>query len=129
MPRRAPGGFTLIETLIALAILMVALLLGLPLVLEQPRILARVEAQREATRAIEAALEALRAGEVPLAPARIHGFALSAGEPAPRGLTLWIDVAPAGAPYLYDVTLRTRVDVRGQPLERRVETLIWRPPA
>jgi len=128
MPRHPRAGFSLVETLVALAILMVALLLGLPLLLEQPRVLARVEAQRQATRAIEATLEALRAGEVPLQPARVQGFALAAGEPAPRGLALWLDVAPAGPPYLYDVTLRTRVDVLGQPLERRVETLIWSPP-
>ena len=128
MPRHASAGFSLIEALIALAILMVALLLGLPLVLQQPRVLARIEAQREATRAIEATLEALRAGEVPLQPQRIQGFALAAGEPAPRGLALWIDVAPAGPPYLYLVSLRTRVDVLGQPLERQVETLVWSPP-
>lgn len=127
MPRRA-GGFTLVETLIALAVLMVALLLGLPLLLEQPRILARVEAQRQATRAIEAAIESLRAGEVPLQAARVQNVALAAGSPAPPGLTLWIDVAPADLPYLYSVTLRTRIDVRGHPLERQVETLIWSPP-
>lgn len=128
MPRRAPGGFTLVETLIALAILMTALLLALPLVLEQPRVLARIQAQRQATRAIEATLEALRAGEVPLASTRIQGLALSAGSPVSPGLSLWIDVQPAGPPHLWAVTVRTRTDVLGHALERQVETLIWSPP-
>ena len=128
MPRRAPSGFSLVETLIALAVLTVALLLALPLVLEQPRALRRIQAQRQATRAIEATLEALRAGEVPLAPMRLQGLALSAGEPAPPGLTLWIDTQPAGPPHLWAVTVRTRIDVLGHPLTREVETMIWSPP-
>jgi prepilin-type N-terminal cleavage/methylation domain-containing protein len=123
MHTRAPHGFTLIETLAALFLLTLTLLLGLGLVLQHPRIVRRLDAQREALHTMEATLEALRAGALPLAsqdlpPVGRHRMALS------------VRIAPAGdPPGLYRVEVRARYLVEGQPRERTVESLLWRPSA
>lgn len=114
-------GFTLVETLVALALLTLALLLGLGLVLQHPRIVHRLDAQREAVHLLEATLEALRAGGIPLASQTLP----PAG---PRKVALSIEVTPASTPPgLYRVQVRAAWQVQGQPKERSVETLVWRP--
>ena len=60
------SGFTLIESLVALALITLALFLGTKLILMEPRILERLEAGERAIRALEAALETLRSGDLPL---------------------------------------------------------------
>jgi prepilin-type N-terminal cleavage/methylation domain-containing protein len=129
MPRGAGnGGFTLLETLIALVILGFALLFVLSLVLNQPRMLKRLDAQRQAYRAIEGTLEAVRAGAIPLQTANFSGFDFLAGTPAPPDLSLQMDVlalpAPAG---LYKVSLSAHYKVAGQGMDQKVQTLVWQP--
>lgn len=115
-------GFTLVETLVALALLTLALLLGLGLVLQHPRIVRRLDAQREAIHTLEATVEALRAGAIPLSSQTLPPV-------GPRKLALSIHVAPEGYPSgLYRVQVRAAWQVEGQPRERAVETLVWRPP-
>src|SRR5436305_14727742 len=100
---RAQSGFTLIEALLAATLLTLALLLGMALILQQRRIVRRLDAQRAALHEIEATLDALRAGAIPLAPQRIDPR--NAADPA--GLALWIEVQPAGyPPGLWPGTLR-----------------------
>lgn len=115
-------GFTLVETLVALALLTLALLLGLGLVLQHPRIVRRLDAQREAIHHLEATLEALRAGALPLASQSLP----PAGA---RKMALSIQIAPEGyPPGLYRVRVRASYLIEGQARERDVETLLWRPP-
>lgn len=130
--RRPPTerGFTLIESLVALAVLSVALLLGMGLVLQLPGVVRRVDAHRQALRAMEAALEALRAGELPLASARLvspPSPAVSSGS-APAGLAVWIEIQPVSPPGLHEVLVRARYPAAGKIVERQVETLVYRPP-
>lgn len=123
MRSRAPHGFTLIETLVALVLLTLVLLLGLGLVLQHPRIVRRLDAQREALQTLEATLEAVRAGALPLASQELPPV-------GPRGMTPSVQVEPAGyPPGLYHVEVRVRYTVEGQPRDRKVESLLWRPPA
>jgi prepilin-type N-terminal cleavage/methylation domain-containing protein len=122
-------GFSLVETLIALAILGIALLLGLSLLLQQPRIALRLDGERQAYRAIEATLESVRAGLIPLQTAEFQSFVTAAGGPAPADLKLSMDVQPAGSPGLYQITLRVRYQVAGFPHEKSVDTLVWQPPS
>jgi len=63
---RAPAGFSLIEVLIALTLLGIALLLGMDLVLQNPRVVLRLDGERQAFRAMESTMEAVRAGVIPL---------------------------------------------------------------
>jgi len=126
--RGRPRGFTLIEVLVALAILGVALLMGLALVLQHPRIVKRTDGERQAYRALESTLEAVRAGVIPLASARLDGFATAVGTPAPKDLTIWMAVSPTDLPGLYHVALRATYTVLREKHEKRLQTLVWRPP-
>ncbi|HEX3128707.1 MAG TPA: prepilin-type N-terminal cleavage/methylation domain-containing protein [Thermoanaerobaculia bacterium] len=122
MPPRLTSGFSLVESLIALLVLSVALLMGLPLIQQQPGIVKRLDAQHVALREIESTVEAMRSGVMPLQS--IH-LAPSPGQPS-----LWVDVqpetdAPAG---LYHVTVRALWRIQGKDFEKKVETLIWSPP-
>ena len=68
---RRDRAFSLVETLIALALVSMMLLTGLTLLTLQPRLQDRTRAGEEALRAIEAALETLRAAELPLESGRL----------------------------------------------------------
>ncbi len=133
---RSTSGFSLVEALFALAIVALALLLGLGLLAQQRHVLERLDARREADRRIEEALEALRSGAVPLPPAET-AVTLPAppGEPPPgaavgvgAGLEILVRVALAEPPAdLYHVWVVARYEVAGRPTVRSVETEIWRP--
>jgi prepilin-type N-terminal cleavage/methylation domain-containing protein len=126
MPRAGNGGFTFLETLVALAILGIALLLVLTLVLNQPRMLKRLDAQRQAFRAMEGTLEAVRAGAIPLATTRFENFDFLAGTPAPPDLTVQMDVQPISPPPgLYRVSLSAHYTLAGQGFDKKVQTLVW----
>jgi Tfp pilus assembly protein PilV len=127
LPTAAQGGFSLAETLIALFILNVALLLGMILALQQPRVIRRLDAQREAVRAMENTVESLRAGLIPLQSEELSGFAAAAGSRMPAGFRVEVEVVPAALPDLYEVRLQAHFLVFGLPRERRLATMIWRP--
>lgn len=122
MPPRLTSGFSLVESLIALLVLSVALLMGLPLIQQQPGIVKRLDAQHIALREIDSTIEAMRSGGMPLESIHLP--------PNPGQPSLWVDVqpetdAPAG---LYHVTVRALWRIQGRDFEKRVETLIWSPP-
>ncbi len=120
MRSRAVRGFTLVETLVALVLLTLALLLGLGLVLQHPRIVSRLDAQREAIHSMEATLEALRAG----APLKSQDLPTV----GPHKMKISIQIEPASHPRgLYSVRVSAHYVVEGQPRERSVETLLWKP--
>lgn len=115
----------MIEALVALAIVALALLLGLGLVFQQKRTLLRLEARAEADAALGEALEWLRAGAWPLAsgPVPTTGDADAAGD-----LAVLVLVTPAEPPAdLYRGRLMARYTVAGRVETRTVETLFWRP--
>jgi prepilin-type N-terminal cleavage/methylation domain-containing protein len=122
-------GFTLIEVVVALWILLVALLAGIALVLQQPRVVKRIDAERQAVRIMEWTLEELRADLIPLQSTPDVGW--PAGTVVvggrPLDVKVAIEVAPGAAAGLYDVKLTARYSVLGQPRQRRLETLFWRP--
>jgi len=125
----AHGGFSLIEVLIALVILGVALLLGMALVLQNPRIVRRMDGERQAFRAMESTMEAVRAGAIPLLTSRLDAFVTAVGTPAPKDLSIEMQVDPAGLPGLFVVTLSARYRVAQQWFVKRLRTMVWSPPA
>ena len=133
-----PGGFTLIEALVALTILGVALLLGMQLLIQTPRIISRIDAERQAFRALEATLEGVRGGSVSLVDQTLKCFHTAAGTPAPlcddRGnyldddkyLEVLMLVEPTDLPRLHHVTLTARYPVHKVENKKQLETLVWR---
>jgi prepilin-type N-terminal cleavage/methylation domain-containing protein len=121
MPPRLQSGFSLVESLIALLVISVGLLMGLPLIQQQPGIVKRLDAQHVALREVESTLEAMRSGAMPLESIHLPG---GHGQPV-----LWVDVQPeTGAPAgLYHVTVRALWRIQGRDFEKRVETLVWSP--
>lgn len=125
MPPAAPKplherGSILVESLVALVLLSVALLMGLPLLFGQPGAVRRLDAQRVALGALDSTLEAVRAGALPLESARY-------GAGTPDDPVVWVEVEPQPQAGLHRVVLRAVYRVRDQTFERRVETLVWRP--
>lgn len=136
---RSGRGFSLVEVLVALAVLGLILLLGLGLVWQQRRVHLRLEARAAADRALEEALETLRSGAVPLVagPVALPGDSGGAGGPepgaggdpgAPGNLRVLVRVVPAEPPAdLYEAVLTARYTVAGEAEARTVRTLFWRP--
>ncbi len=126
---RAPrnAGFSLIETLVSLAILTLALLLGVDAFLQHTRATRRMEAQRQAFRALESSLEAVRSGSLPLQSTWLDGFTTAVGTPAPRDLKVWMQVDPAVAPFLYEVHLQATYDVEGAKVTKSLHSMVYRP--
>jgi hypothetical protein len=123
----AASGFALPEALIALALALLALLLGAAVAFQVPAAARRLDAQNRADRALEAALEGLRAGQLPLrtgvAAPLLAPIAL-AGEPPPA---VWLEVERTEIPDLYLVVARATYLVAEAPRERVVTTRVWRP--
>jgi type II secretory pathway pseudopilin PulG len=120
MPSRQRGSI-LVESLVALVLLSVALLMGLPLLFGQPGAVRRLDAQRVAVGALDSTLEALRTGALPLQAARY-------GVGTPDDPAVWVEVEPLSRPNgLFRVALRAVWRVRERTFERQVETLVWRP--
>jgi type II secretory pathway pseudopilin PulG len=126
---RLRRGFTLVEVAVALSILIVALLTGIALVLQQPRVVRRIDAERQAQQVMEWTLEEMRGGLIPLRSTGDVGWAVSsfvAGSPAPD-LKIAVIVTPTAPAGLYQVTVAARYTVFGKLLRRRLQTMIWRP--
>lgn len=126
LPSRAAGrppGFTLVEALIALAVLGVALLLGVELVMQLPRDVRRLDAERQAMRAMEAALEGMRAGALPIQDSELSELVTLAGAPAARDLGITVRVAPTALPDLYQVTLTAHYSVLNVKHNKRIQAL------
>lgn len=128
--RRLPDrGFTLVEVSVALWILIVVLLSGIALVLQQPRVVRRLDAERQAVAVMEWTIEEMRAGLIPVVSTPNVGWSVSSfvvGSPAPD-LKIAVVVVPGETTGLYQVTLMARYTVYGQARSRRLQTMIWQP--
>lgn len=127
MPKPACSrGFSLVELLVALFLLGFALLIGMEIFLQQPKVVDRLEAQRQALRALEGTLESLRAGNLPLATQELTGFATRAGGPSPDDLTVSVEITALPVSGLWEVALTARCTVGREKVVKRVHSMIWR---
>jgi type II secretion system protein I len=121
--RRSSAGFTLIEALVALALVAVGLLLAVGIQMQQPRALERLRARQEATRALEATLEAVRAGALPLAGGAVPADVLGAS----RSLSVRLRVEPTATADLWRVTCEASYVVLGRVERGSLVSLVWAP--
>ena len=128
-PTARETGFTLMETLVALSLVGIALLLTLSLIFQEPRTLRRITAHAEALRALDVTLEAVRAGRrVPPGREQVELAALyQPVEPVAMDLRVWTEREVAAAGGLYRLTLTARYRVDGQRFQRELETMVWAP--
>jgi len=121
------SGFTLLETLVSLAILTLALLLGVDAFLQHARVTQRMENERQAYRALESTLEAVRAGVLPLSSTWLEGFTTAVGTPAPRDLRVWLQVDPLPTPGLYELHLQATYTLEGLKVTKNLHSEVYHP--
>jgi prepilin-type N-terminal cleavage/methylation domain-containing protein len=124
MPRR---GFTLLETMIALAILGFALISMVGSLARSATFENRLDLHRLAIRELEAQHEYLRTGG-PL-PGLDGTFELAPITPITEldAVGVSMKVAPEALPGLYKVTFEVRYRIARESFRRRLEALTWRP--
>lgn len=121
---RRRSAFTLVESLIALALISIGLLLAVGIQMQQPRALERLRARQEATRALEAALESVRAGAVPLADGAVPATVVGG---ASRALSLRLRVTPTETADLWQVDCEASYVVLGRLEHASLTSLVWAP--
>jgi len=117
--------FSLIETVVALAIIGLILLFGLSLAARESATRSRLEAHRTALSSLESVLEGIRAGGG--RPADCSSIPAAAGRPEPGEIRLCSELTPEVPTGLYRLRLHAEVGVGSRPVEHEVETLLWRP--
>lgn len=124
MERRA---FSLLETLIALTILGIAIFSMVGWLVRSVSFEGRLEHHRLALRELEAQAESMRAG-MPL-PGLDGSYVVAPITDLSRleAPVVRLTVAPTGQAGLYSVQFVARYRIRGQPFERKLDSLTWRP--
>lgn len=123
------AGFSLIETLVALLLVSMALLLALHLTTIQPRTMKQLRTSEAALRAVEAALETIRSGQIPMVEgtSTLTPPGAYIADPAIGGLKMTMEVTRSSTvDDLYLVVVEARYVVAKQARRRRIETLVWR---
>jgi prepilin-type N-terminal cleavage/methylation domain-containing protein len=124
--RPTDGGFTLVESLAALAIFAVAVLVAAAFLQAHVQASRRLAARSALVHATETTLEEIRGGSRPLVSDRIDRGSESGLPPGTRVRTR-IVVDTGGVDDLYHVVVSSSSGASGQPMEISIETMVWRP--
>ena len=120
----------MIETLVALSLMGIALLLTLSLIFQEPRTRRRLAAHQHAYQAMEVTLEAIRAGrQVPRERDQVDLDSLYQPDETPaENLEVWTETEEAsGSGELHRLTLTAIYQVERRRFVRHLDTLIWDP--
>lgn len=129
MTRRSGEGWSLLEALVALALVGIALMLDLGLQAQSREIDVRLAAEAEILRRAEAVVESVRAGWHPLKSGAVDP-ALAWPSPADPSLSMILMVESTEVTSLCRVTVRGQMRARrGPPHDVALTTLIWQPGA
>jgi prepilin-type N-terminal cleavage/methylation domain-containing protein len=115
------GGYSLIELLVALALVAAILLLATGFAWQRRRIERRLTADRRAQSELENAYEEILGGLLPVA-----GGVLPVPEAA-HGLKLTAEVVASDRPHLAHLTLTAAYRAEGEPFRRSLDALIFVP--
>lgn len=121
--RSASRGTSLIEVVLALALVGAAVIVAASGLHGERELVRRAHHRDTVARTLEAALESVRGGLLPLADG-------SFAPPVPTdlpGLSVRIEVRPAGRPGLYRVAAVARWRDRDRRMSQRLDTMVWRP--
>ena len=121
-----PRGFTLVESLAALAIFAMAVLVAAAFLQAHGQAARQLEVRSALVRASETTLEELRGGARPLVSANLER-GRDAGLSPGATVHTTIKVSGAGVPDLTHVIVTSRSTASGQPMEVTLETMVWRP--
>ena len=116
----AERGFSLLEVLVALALVTTILLFAAGTYWQSARIDERLEAHRRADAALDGAYELLRAGVLPLADGPI-------ADPTGAGQELTATVSPGHTEGLTRLQLVARYEIQGTSFRRTLEALVYAP--
>ena len=116
----AERGFSLLEVLVALALVSAILLFAAGFYWQSTRIDERLDAHRRAEAALTGAYELLRAGALPLADGLI-------ADPTGTGQEVTATVSAAHTPGLARLELVARYEIQGTSFRRTLEALVYAP--
>lgn len=125
--RRRRSAFTLLESLIALAILGVAILFFVMWIWQVWEAEKRLEAHRVALRELEAQNEALRSGGYPPSPGEMAILTPLTDLSRLGSHQVEAEAVALETPGLYSVTLRVRYQLGTQAFDHSLEALTWQP--
>jgi prepilin-type N-terminal cleavage/methylation domain-containing protein len=122
-------GFTLVEALVALALIGLGLLLDLGLQAQSRELEQYLGAEADLVRRAEAAIESVRAGVHPLRSGPVDpALAWPSAADPPVAMILVVD--PSDVDGLCRLMVRGQSrSARGRPHDVTLETLVWRPGA
>ena len=117
-------GFTLVECLLALALLGFALVVAAALLTTVVRSAERLRVHQRLVRVAETTVESVRSGALPPIPGPLP--ATPAGGDHGR-IRSTLDVRPRPARGLYEITVRAEGTVGEETLHFSLTTMVWRP--
>jgi len=123
--RQAEGGFSLLEAIIAIALIGSALIISMAFLNTLAIAADHLRTQIGLMHEVEGSLELMRAGHIPLETGIINMTGNSMA--TLRDLRVTVLVEPEKTPGLYLVTIRAECSFRRRRLSRRLISEIWSP--